>query len=344
MSKKKKQGKDVKKISSSKLLQFWANNNVLVSIVLLVIAILLPVIIKQQYVITVAIYCGIFSVLSLSLNLITGYMGITSIGHAAFFGIGAYTAAILATRFGWNFIFTFLAGALVASLFGILLALPTLRVRGRYLAIVTLGFGEIARMIELNWGSLTRGPMGIPNIPKMGMFGVQFKTPMVKYYIVLSLVVLTALIVKALMNSRAGRAIGAIKDDDVAAGAMGINVFKHKVVVFAISSALAGLAGAYYAHYMSFIDPNGFNFQQSILMLSMIIFGGMASIPGSIFGAIALTVLPEMLRFLSAYRQVIYGILLIVMLIYRPNGLLGGFNLKHVRERYLFNKNKKGVS
>jgi len=344
MGKRKKQGKDVKKISSSKILQFWANNNFLVSSVILVIAILLPIFIKQQYIITVAIYCAIFSVLALSLNLITGYMGITSIGHAAFFGIGAYTAAILATRFGLNFVFTFLAGAIVSSLFGVLLALPTLRVRGRYLAIVTLGFGEIARMIELNWVGLTRGPMGIPNIPKMSMFGIQFKTPMAKYYVILGIVVLTALLVKAIMNSRVGRAISAIKDDDIAAGAMGINAFKHKVVVFAISSAIAGLAGAFYAHYMSFIDPNGFNFQQSILMLSMIIFGGMASIPGSIFGAIALTVLPEMLRFLADYRQVIYGVLLIVMLIYRPNGLLGGFNLKHVRQRYLFKKNKKEVS
>ncbi len=344
MDKEKKKKDDLSGGISSKILLFWANNSLLTSIIALLIAIALPIFIRQQYIITISIYCAIFSILALSLNLITGYMGITSIGHAAFFGIGAYTAAILSTRFHWSFLLTFIASAVVTSLFGVLLTIPTLRVRGRYLAIVTLGFGEITRMVELNWQSLTRGPMGIPNIPKMELLGTKFSTPISKYYVALLLLVLAVVLVDFITNSRVGRAITAIRDDDIAAGAMGINVFKHKVVVFSISAAIAGVAGAYYAHYTSFIDPNGFTFQQSILMLSMIIFGGMASIPGSILGAIALTTIPEMLRFLADFRQVIYGILLIVMLIYKPKGLLGGFNLRHIRQRYLFKYKKEGLS
>ena len=143
------------------------------------------------------------------------------------------------------------------------------------------------------------------------------------------------------MNSRMGRAISAIRDDETAADAMGINVFKYKLMVFAISSGLAGLIGAFYAHYMGFIDPNAFNFDQSILILSMTIMGGMASIPGSIFGATVLSVLPEALRAVNDYRQIVYGLLLAIMVVWKPNGLLGGFNLKHIKQRMNLRKEMK---
>ena len=315
------------------LLNFWAQHSVAVSLVALAVAIAFPLVFNQQYLITVGINCLMFSVLSLSLNLISGYMGITSLGHAAFFGVGAYTAAILSTRLGVNFLGTFLCGTVMAGIFGILLGLPTLRIKGRYLAIVTLGFCEVMRIIELNWMSLTRGPQGISGIPRMELFGFAFSKPIHKYYVVLVLLVLTVLIIWAIMNSRVGRAISAIRDDETASDAMGINVFAYKIMAFSFSAALAGLAGAFYAHYMSFIDPNAFNFDQSILMLSMTIMGGVASIPGSIFGATVLTILPEALRGFSDYRQVIYGMALAIMVVWMPNGLLGGFNLKHIRQR-----------
>lgn len=327
-----------KKSKFSGLIEIWAKHSKVIAIVFLIIAIAFPVVFNKQYLITVAINCLIFSILSLSLNLITGFMGITSLGHAAFFGVGAYTAAILSTRMGFNFITTAILGTIVAAIFGVLLGLPTLRIKGRYLAIVTLGFCEIMRIIELNWMSLTRGPQGISGIPKVSFFGYVCSKPIQKYYVVLVLLIITVLIIMAIMNSRMGRAISAIRDDETAADAMGINVFKYKIMVFSISSGLAGLAGAFFAHYMGFIDPNAFNFDQSILMLSMTIMGGMASIPGSIFGASILTILPEVLRAVNDYRQIVYGLLLAIMVVWKPNGILGGFNLKHIKQRLEFDK------
>ena len=327
-----------KKSAFSGILEFCAKNSLILSIVFLVLAIIFPVAFNKQYLITIGINCLMFSVLSLSLNLITGFMGITSLGHAAFFGVGAYTAAILSTRIGLTFIQTAILGTIVAAIFGILLGLPTLRIKGRYLAIVTLGFCEIMRIIELNWMSLTRGPQGISGIPKMDLFGFIFSKPIHKYYVALILLIFTIFIVKSIMNSRIGRAISAIRDDEVAADAMGINVFKYKIMVFSISSALAGLAGAYYAHFMGFIDPNAFNFDQSILILSMTIMGGMASIPGSIFGASVLCVLPEVLRSVADYRQIFYGLILAIMVVWKPSGFLGEINLKHTKQRYDFER------
>lgn len=321
-----------------RIVVIWAKNSTILTMIALLMAIAFPIIFNKQYFITVGISCIYFSVLTLSLNLITGYMGITSLGHAAFFGVGAYTAAILSTRLGLGFIWNFIFGSLFAAIFGVLLGIPTLRIKGRYLAIVTLGFCEVMRIIELNWMSLTRGPQGISGIPKMDLFGFIFSKPIHKYYVALILLIFTIFIVKSIMNSRIGRAISAIRDDEVAADAMGINVFKYKIMVFSISSALAGLAGAYYAHFMGFIDPNAFNFDQSILILSMTIMGGMASIPGSIFGASVLCVLPEVLRSVADYRQIFYGLILAIMVVWKPSGFLGEINLKHTKQRYDFER------
>jgi len=332
--------KPVKRFFTS-LLEFWAKHQTAISLAFLAIAILFPILFNQQYFLSIGVNVMLYATLSVSLNLITGFMGITSLSHAAFLGIGAYTAAILSTRLGANFPITFLAGAAMAGLFGLLLGLPSLRIKGRFLAIVTLGFGEIARMVELNWMSLTRGPQGISGIPKVSLFGWIMKTPAQKYYVILVILVLVVLAVAAIMNSRVGRAISAIRDDEVAAEAMGINVFGYKLMVFSISAAFAGLAGAFYAHYMSFIDPNAFSFAQSILILSVTIFGGMASIAGSIFGALTLLALPELLRFLIDYRLIIYGFVLVIMMVFQPNGLLGSFNLKHIKQQAMFRKSQE---
>ena len=325
----------------SKIVEICARNSLIIVIISLVSAILFPIVFSSQYLINIGINCLMYSVLAISLNLITGYMGITSLGHAGFMGVGAYTAAILSTRYGVGFIFTFIAATIIASIFGILLGLPTLRIKGRYLAIVTLGFCEIMRIIELNWMSLTRGPMGISGIPRMGLFGFTFNKPIHKYYVILVLLIITIYIVRSIMNSRIGRAISSIRDDEIAADAMGINVYKYKIMGFAISSGLAGLAGAYYAHYMGFIDPNAFTFDQSILILSMTIMGGMASIPGSIIGASFLSILPEALRAVADYRQIVYGLLLAATMVLKPSGLLGGFNLKHIKQRLDFRETKQ---
>jgi branched-chain amino acid transport system permease protein len=325
----------------NRVLALWAGNQKWVSLGALALAALIPPLLNRPYITSIAINCMIFITLCLSLNLITGFMNITSLGHAAFYGIGAYTAAILSTRLGIGFPFTFMAAMLTSAAAGLLLGLPSLRIQGRYLAIVTLGFCEITRIIELNWMSLTRGPLGIPNIPRIAVFGIQLR-PVGRYLVALGMVVFTIYVIHAIMNSRIGRAVTAVRDDPVAAEAAGVPVFRYKLLIFSISSAFAGLAGAFYAHHISFIDPKGFSFDQSILYLSMIILGGMGSIPGSVIGALTLTIIPELMRGLMEYRLIIYGLVIVIMLIIRPSGLCGGFNLKHIAQRGRFAKTGAG--
>jgi branched-chain amino acid transport system permease protein len=315
----------------NKVLSAWAMNQIWVTMGALVAAALVPSLVNKPYITSIAINCMIFTTLCLSLNLITGFMNITSLGHAAFFGIGAYTAAILSARLGIGFPFTFIAAMLTAAAAGLLLGLPSLRIQGRYLAIITLGFCEITRIIELNWMSLTRGPLGIPNIPGIMILGIKLK-PIQRYFIALGMVVFTIYVIHSIMSSRLGRAVAAIRDDPVAAEATGIPVFRYKLLIFSISSAFAGLAGAFYAHHISFIAPQNFSFDQSILYLGMIILGGMGSIPGSVIGALVLTIIPELMRGLMEYRLIIYGLVIVIMLIIRPSGLCGGFNLRHIAQ------------
>jgi branched-chain amino acid transport system permease protein len=286
--------------------------------------------------------------LSLSLNLIMGYTGIAVLGMAAFMGTGAYTAAIVMTKLGFTFSPAMLLGVVVSFLTGMLIGMPTLRIKGNYLAMVTLGFGEIARIIELNWIKLTGGPFGIKKIPPPTIFGIShifgypLSKPTSKYFIILLFLVISIILVQNLLNSRHGRALQAIKNDEIAAQAMGINVFHYKLMGFAIAAALAGFAGAFFASYINYIDSSTFSFSQSIQILSMTIMGGLGSIPGSIAGAAFFVILPEFLRWLGTFvgewvvqwRLVLYGILLILVIMYKPAGLLGGFDLNQV---HLFN-------
>lgn len=329
-----------------RLLNFWAMHQKAVAGAAIFIAVIFPLIFASNtYVMNIAVLSLIYAILALSLNLVTGFLGTTTLGHAAFFGIGAYSAAILSTKLDAPFLVTLIMSALITAFFGLLLGLITLRVNGRYLSIVTLGFCEIARLIELNWYSLTRGPLGIMNIPAPEIFGWKLNTIKAKYFIVLILLVLITIVVSRIIHSRIGRAVGAIKCDDLAAGVMGINVKNIKIMVFIVSSAIAGMAGGFYAHYISFIDPTTFNYNKSVQIMSMAILGGMGSIPGSIIGAIVLTVIPELLRNFLLLRQVIYGVVIIVIVMFKPAGLLGGFNLRHIAQQLKFQKelSKGGV-
>ena len=330
---------------SRKIIEFLAIHQKVLTVISFAALIVFPFLFGgSSYIMNIAAMSLIYAVLALSLNFITGFLGITSLGHAAFFGIGAYTAALLSTKLGWTFLLTLLSSAVIAALFGFLLGLITLRVSGKYLAIVTIGFCEIARLVELNWYSLTRGPLGIMNIPAPVIFGHRFKTLTSKYFIILVLLGLTVLVVSRIANSRIGRAVSAIKSDNLVADVMGINVRNVQVMVFVISAAFAGMAGGFYAHYISFIDPNSFNYAKSVQILSMAILGGMGSIPGSIIGAIILTILPEALRNFLLLRQVIYGVVIIVIVLYRPAGLMGGFNLRYVSQQLQFKKLKAKVA
>jgi branched-chain amino acid transport system permease protein len=290
-----------------------------------VILLTLPYILNSQYLLRIVIMIGVYSILALSLGLVTGYAGQISLGHAAFYAIGAYGSAILSVRFGLNFFVTATLAAVLAAFCGFLLGLPTMRLSGTYLAITTLGFGEVIRMVILNWDSVTNGPLGISRIPRPSFFGIELTISNYGlYYLILFLVIVTTVSMMAIVRSKMGRAMMAIREDELAATMMGIKTSYYKIVAFVISAFFSGLAGAFYAHVIRFIDPNTFTFDTSILILSIVILGGMGTIGGMFIGSAILISSPEALRFLQEYRFVVYGIVLVVMMRFRPQGLLGG--------------------
>jgi branched-chain amino acid transport system permease protein len=274
------------------------------------------------YLLHLAVLAGIYLILAVSLNLIIGYAGQVSLGHAAFYGIGAYTSALVALHWHFPFPLSALSAMLVAGGCGMALGLPTLRLKEDYLAIVTLGFGVIMDLVFLNL-ELTGGPDGLPGIPSPAFLGLSLR-PAGLYLIVVALcVALVLLLTWRLVGSYHGRALRAIRDHEVTAQVMGINTPAYKVVIFSLAAALAGLAGSLYAHYITFINPESFGLHTSILILAMVVVGGIGSLPGSVAGAVILTALPEMLRQFQAYQDLVYGGLLIGLLILRPEGLLG---------------------
>jgi branched-chain amino acid transport system permease protein len=276
----------------------------------------------SAYFLHLAILGGIYIILALSLNLIIGYAGQVSLGHAAFYGIGAYVSAL--TALNWQFPFPL--AALSAMLFtggcGLALGLPTLRLKEDYLAIVTLGFGVILDLVFLNL-EITGGPDGLAGIPPPSVLGLSFRSPSLYLLLTLLAVLFTLGLTFRLVHSYHGRALKAIRDHEVTAQVMGINTPSYKVAIFTLAAALAGLAGSLYAHYITFINPESFGLHTSILILCMVVVGGMGSIAGAVVGALALTVLPEMLRQFHAYQDLIYGALLVGLLIWRPEGILG---------------------
>ena len=289
----------------------------------------------MDYLLHILILCGIYIIFTESLNLMVGYTGIISMGHAAFFGVGAYTSALLSLKLGCSVLLAMFLGACGAGVCGILIGLPTLKLKGEYLVLVTLGFGEVVHSIFKNWIGLTRGPMGLPGIPKPSIFGFQFETLLVYLMFVAVIVFITTLVMIRIVDSPFGRVLRAIRDDEIGALFLGKDVKRYKTYVFIIAAFFAGLAGSLYAHYITFIDPSSFTIMESVMVLLMVIFGGMASIKGSFFGAIVLVILPEILRFVglpssiaAATRQMIYAFLLVVIVLRRPQGLFGKYEFE----------------
>ncbi|MCF0262331.1 MAG: branched-chain amino acid ABC transporter permease, partial [Sphaerochaetaceae bacterium] len=225
----------------------------------LVFAIAYPWIFRSGYLIRVGVNCLMYASISLSLNLIIGNLGQMSMGHAAFWGIGAYTSAILSTKLGMGSIGTLLVTIVVVAVFSFLLGMPVLKLKGYYMTVVTLGFCEIIRLVELNWTSLTRGALGISRIPSFTFFGHKVTNKIAIFYMALGMLVVTVLILQALINSKHGLAILAIRDDEIAAQSIGINMFYHKMIAFVIAGVIAGVNGAFYARFSSYIDSNLFN-------------------------------------------------------------------------------------
>lgn len=291
---------------------------------ILIIAVLLPFILTNNYWLHIANIAGIFAICSLSLNLLTGCTGLFSVGHIAFYGIGAYTAAILATKLNAPFLVTIICSGIMAMLFGLVLGIPSLRLKGVYLAISTLAFGEITYQIFVNWTVVTNGTKGILGIKPPVIFGITFNNYQKYYYLVLTVLVIVIILLRNLLQSRIGRALFSVREGEIAASALGVNTVQYKIIAFATSSFFAGIAGCLYAYEVHFISPESFVSAESISVLAMMVVGGIGSIPGSIAGAILLTLIPEVLRSAGDVRLVIYGAAIVAFIIFAPRGI-GGF-------------------
>lgn len=289
----------------------------------------------MEYLLHILVITGIYIILTLSLNLVVGYTGLPSLGHAAFSCVGAYVSALFALNFGLSPWFGLLIGACVAALLGIIIGFPSLRLKGDYLALATFGLGVIVYSVAKNWVYLTRGPMGLPGIPGFSFFGIQLSEIWSYLILVIFFVILTYFIIRRIVNSPFGRVLRGIREDEMATLAMGKNVDKHKILVFVISAFFAGIAGSLYAHYITFIDPSSFTVMESIVILLMVVFGGMGSLAGSFVGASILVIFPELLRLLgmpssvaAPLRQMIYGLMLIILMLKRPQGVVGKYRFR----------------
>ena len=276
----------------------------------------------------------IYVMLGLGLNIVVGLAGLLDLGYVAFYAVGAYSYALLNHHFGIGFWVALPIGAGVGVLFGILLGFPVLRLRGDYLAIVTLGFGEIIRLILENWNAFSFGPSGIANIPRPSLFSIQLSlhnATIYLYYLMILLVLFTIFVVNRLQDSRIGRAWIALREDEVACEAMGVDRRKTKLTAFALGATWAGMAGVIFAAKTTFINPASFTIWESIIILCIVVLGGMGSIIGVILGAFVLILLPEYLRAFSEYRMLIFGGMLVLMMVFRPGGIVSD-----VRRTYKF--------
>jgi branched-chain amino acid transport system permease protein len=319
-----------------RILQKPAQRNVLVGSVA-AFAILFPHFFStyQTNVMTTAL---MYVVLGLGLNIVVGLAGLLDLGYVAFYAVGAYTYALLNLHFGLGFWTVLPIGGLIAATFGLLLGFPVLRLRGDYLAIVTLGFGEIIRLILENWGKFSKGPSGISNISRPGFFGMHLdleQSILYTYYLMIVFVIVTIFVVNRLQDSRLGRAWIALREDEIACQAMGIDKRKTKLVAFSLGAFWAGIVGVMFAAKTTFINPASFTFLESAIILSIVVLGGMGSIIGVIFGALILILTPEYLRALSEYRMLAFGGILVCMMIFRPQGLFATVRRTYTVEKKL---------
>ena len=293
---------------------------------LLAVMIVMPLV-SSFYQTNIMISAMLYVILALGLNIAVGIAGQLVLGYVAFYAVGAYSYALLNQAFGLGFWACLPVGGFMAIVFGLALGFPVLRLRGDYLAIVTLGFGEIVRLVLLNWTSLTGGSGGIKNIPGPSFFGQELEiaaNTIFIYYLVLLAVILTIIVISRLKNSRVGLALQALREDEIACEAMGIDLARVKLSAFALSSCWAGFAGVIFAAKTTFINPASFTFMESAMILSMVVLGGMGSIVGVVIAATILILAPEYLRAFSEYRMLLFGAIMVIMMIFRPQGLVTG--------------------
>lgn len=328
-------------LSSKKTLQMkameWTNANPRArhgALIVLGIFIVAFPFITSMYQTSIMTTALMYVVLGLGLNIVVGLGGLLHLGYAAFYAVGAYTYALLNYHFGLSFWICLPIGAGLATIMGILLAIPVLRLRGDYLAIVTLGFGEVIRIILENWSEFSFGPSGIAQIPRPGFFGMTFKLQAATiyiYFIMIAMVFFTIFVVRRLENSRTGRSWIAMREDEIASEAMGIDITRAKITTFALGAFWAGMVGVIFAAKTTFINPASFTLWESVMILCVVVIGGMGSILGVIIGALILILLPEYLRAFSEYRMLMFGAILVLMMVFRPGGIIS-----NIRKIYKF--------
>lgn len=294
--------------------------------IILAVMVIMPFV-SSLYQINIMISALLYVMLGLGLNIVVGLAGQLVLGYAAFYAVGAYTYGLLDTYFGLGFWAVLPIGGIMAALFGLLLGFPVLRLKGDYLAIVTLGFGEIVRLVLENWTDVTKGSFGLSGLARPGLFDVKMdvsESTDYIYYIVLAAVIVTIIVVRRLKNSRVGLALQALREDEIACEAMGIDLMRVKLSAFALGACWAGFAGVIFAAKTTFINPASFTFMESAMILSMVVLGGMGSILGVTIAAVFLVLVPEYLRAFSEYRMLLFGAVMVIMMIYRPQGLITG--------------------
>lgn len=296
-------------------------------LILLVISIISPLFIRNHYHINIMIFIGIYTILALGLTLLLGYAGQVSLGQAGFYGIGAYVSGILTVKLGLNPWLALPMAIGITSLVALFIGYSTLHLKGLYLAMATLGVGIIFHILFIELKELTGGAIGLMDIPPLSIGGVKLDTDLKFYFLVWLLVLFIFFLITNIVNSRVGRGMRAIQGNEMAANCIGVDSLKYKIKVFVLSAALASLSGFLYAHYINFLSPSVFDFSFSILFLMMTIVGGRESIWGALYGATLLTLLPEVLRGYEDLNVMIYGIILMVVLIFFNRGIVGGLDV-----------------
>lgn len=283
-----------------------------------------PLWVASAYHLHVLIMAGIFAILALSLNLLLGYTGQLSLGHAAFFGIGAYASALLALRLEWSVWLGLAGGAGLAGLAGWAIGRLSLKLRGAYFVLVTISFAGVISLVSVNWMDLTNGPLGLPGVPAPELAGWSLRSKSAYYYLVLAAVAGSYVVCRRLVSSRIGRAFLALRENEPLAESVGIDGTRYLVLAAVVSAAMAGLAGGLYAHYTRFVSPEVFLFNYTVTMVIMVIAGGKGTLAGPVVGALLFTALPEALRAATSWQwqMLAYGVLLVLLVFFLPRGIV----------------------
>lgn len=316
----------LRKLKEHRLFQAAKKYRVWVCLLGALILLAFPLVYRNEYYKSLLVKILIYVILASSLNIINGYSGQFSLGHAGLMCIGAYTTALVSTRHEVNFILLILLSGAVTALAGFLVSLPTLKLKGIYLSIVTLGFSEIVRLVALNWTDFTGGPMGVKGIPAPKLFGVSLHSTNAQYYIVLAAVVITIFSLYRILHSRVGRAWIAIREDQLAASSLGVNLNLYKSLNFVVGAFFAGVGGSLIAYSYRWVSSEMFMTDEAFNIISMVIIGGQGTLVGPVIGAAIVILIPEVFRFAEKFRMVFYAVLIIAMMWWRPQGLAGENN------------------